>query len=422
MYFSMDGKEPVKVAVKPNREFREAVIRPISRGIKPEVIGGAVSFTLDSPGPVTLELDGHHLALHIFADLYEDFGVNEGDPNVLYFGPGVHRPGLIELEDNQTLYIAAGAVVHTGIRAKGKKNIRVLGQGIICNSEFPRGGNSSFVASECTNVEIRGVVIRDSCGWTVSAFACSNVVIENIKIIGMWRYNADGIDLVNTRNALIQDCFVRAFDDCLVLKGNPSYCGLNVENILIRRNVVWCDWGRALEIGCETYAPEYRSVIYEDNDIIRPAHVAIDVQNGGSAHVHGMVFRDIRVEYSKSWPQPMYQHDMSKEYAPPPGTYMPYLMLAEVSKAMEFYSKWYGDFFTPPGGIYGKNTDILFEDIKVTADDGLPVPPSVFRGLNEVSCTKGIRIDGLYFNGRRIETLEDANVSVGEYASDIEIT
>ena len=59
-----------------------------------------------------------------------------GDPNVLYFGPGVHRPGKIELKSGETVYIAGGAVVYTAIGGRGVSGVRILGRGIIDTSEF----------------------------------------------------------------------------------------------------------------------------------------------------------------------------------------------------------------------------------------------------------------------------------------------
>ena len=45
------------------------------------------------------------------------------------------------------------------------------------------------------------------------------MTIANVKLVGLWRYNADGIDVCNSQDVVVSDCFVRAFDDALVIKG-----------------------------------------------------------------------------------------------------------------------------------------------------------------------------------------------------------
>jgi hypothetical protein len=39
------------------------------------------------------------------------------------------------------------------------------------------------------------------------------VDISNYKLIGLWRYNSDGIEICNSEDVTIRDSFVRSFDD-----------------------------------------------------------------------------------------------------------------------------------------------------------------------------------------------------------------
>ena len=136
-YWGMSG--PVQVEVTVKRPFHSVVVRPISRGIHPTVQGQRITFQLSRPGQFTVELDGPHHALHLFADPPEEEAPKAGDPNVLYFGPGVHRPGKIQLKSGQTVYVAGGAVVYAMIEGHGVSGVRILGRGIIDSSEFARG-------------------------------------------------------------------------------------------------------------------------------------------------------------------------------------------------------------------------------------------------------------------------------------------
>ena len=63
------------------------------------------------------------------------------------------------------------------------------------------------------NVIVSGIICRDPHIWTIVPTRCQNVKILDVKMIGLWRYNTDGIDVVNSQNVFIEDCFVRAFDD-----------------------------------------------------------------------------------------------------------------------------------------------------------------------------------------------------------------
>jgi|GEM_PF-2649630 len=78
--------------------------------------------TLPCPAyQVTVEPDGRHGGLLLFADAPETEIPDPDDPKVHYYGPGLHRAGVIELHDGETLYLAPGAVVEGGICAQNAK-------------------------------------------------------------------------------------------------------------------------------------------------------------------------------------------------------------------------------------------------------------------------------------------------------------
>jgi len=67
------------------------------------------------------------------------------------------------------------------------------------------------------------------------------VDIRNAKLIGMWRYNSDGIDICSSRDAVVADSFVRSFDDCVIAR--PPF-----RNMLVTNCVLWCDWGQNMKV------------------------------------------------------------------------------------------------------------------------------------------------------------------------------
>lgn len=120
-YFDMSGGETeAEMEITVLRDFEEAVMRPLSKTKgRYTVKDKKVSFRFGGPGHYTLETDGFHNALHIFINPVKDYGAEKEGPGVIYFGPGVHRPGKIELKSGETLFIDGGAVVHTSVSSEG---------------------------------------------------------------------------------------------------------------------------------------------------------------------------------------------------------------------------------------------------------------------------------------------------------------
>ena len=209
-------------------------------------------------------------------------------------------------------------MVYGVVSAEGASNLRILGRGILDASQVQRYEAGPMIhLVKCHNAHIEGIICRDPHVWTVTTSLCNNIWINDIKLIGEWRYNADGIDICNTQNVLIENCFVRSFDDSLVIKGldhNMDRTALDtrVRNIVARRCVVWNDWGRGLEIGAETQADEMSNILFEDCDIIHYVHRALDIQHGDRALV-----RDVRFENIRGG-RPDHRRRPDRRYAPHP--------------------------------------------------------------------------------------------------------
>ncbi len=423
-YWGMSGA--VQVEVTSNRPFRSVVVRPTSRGIRPTVQGQRVRFRLLQPGQVTVELDGPHQALHLFADPPEAEIPKAGDPNVLYFGPGIHRTSRIQLRPGQTIYVAGGAVVYTAIEGHGVSGVRIFGRGIIDSSELARGqGGGSIRLSDCSGVKVEGVILRDPPEWCLSVFGCRNLAISGVKLIGLWRYNSDGIDICNSQDVTIRDSFIRSFDDSIVLKGvkwkEEPYDQQPVRKIRASNLVVWCDWGRALEIGAETSAPEIADVVFRDIDVIRTTHIAMDIQHGDRAAVHDIRYEDVRVEVDNFTPRPLIQKQRGEKYNPtsdlavgacggcatPPAKaqYVPNLFVIVIG---------------PTGATQdqkaGTVRDVIFKNVSVA---GKRMPRSAFTGLDAAHDVRRVTIENLRLNGRPIESARDTGLQIGKYAREI---
>ena len=77
--------------------------------------------------------------------------------------------------------------------------------------------------------------MKDPAGWAAVPYYCNGVTFDNVKLIGFWRYNADGIDIVNSSNVTIKNSFLRTFDDCIAIKGQKAVYDKQkiIENIQI---------------------------------------------------------------------------------------------------------------------------------------------------------------------------------------------
>jgi hypothetical protein len=406
-FAAWDMAAAAAVEVVSRRPIESVAVRPSSRGITPRVDGQRIRFTLPGPGFVTVEVNGSRHALHLFADPPAAAAPDRDDPNVRWFAPGVHDVGPMMLESNQTLYLAGGAVVYGSVEARDASSIRILGRGILDSSKLPRGrGGGSIRLTGCRDVEIDGVILRDPAMWCLSTFGCEGVRISNVKLIGLWRYNADGIDICNSRDVVIRDSFIRSYDDSIVIKGLPRQADQPVQNVLAERCVIWNDWGRALEIGAETCAPEIADVTFRDIDIIRTNYIALDIQHGDNAAVRNITFEDIDLEIDDVNHRPTIQKGPDDRFVPD-ADFCPKLMVIVIRP-----TGWTKD--TQRGTV----ADVTFRNIRVT---GTPQPASTFDGFDDAHGVRGVSIENLSFNGRRAATLEEAGVKIGPHVEGVEM-
>lgn len=427
-YFArLEGEGPVTFEYTPDRQFSEAIIRPRSAKVAPVVKDGTISFTLPHPGGYTVEIDGFHNALHLFLDPPKDYIISPDSPGVHYFGPGVHTIGILHLKDDETVYIDEGAVVYGSIHGNGVSRVRILGRGILDNSQNVEeilfkvdklGDGSVDVGNSrrehtihlvnCSDIEIEGITIRDSLVYNIACFGCDNVKVKNVKTIGCWRYNSDGIDFHNCRKVHVSGCFVRTYDDSLCAKGHSGYRYDTCEDIVFENCVVWNDWGKAFEIGAETRAEHLSRIVFRNCDAIHLTGPAIDIMNVDYGRVHDVLFEDIRLEYDAVHQPPTIQKDDETPFvADPKSTYMPRAISFSIEKHAEY-----------SGGLdrRGHIDDITLRNIRIYADR---MPPSSFRGFDEEHPVADVIMDGLFLNDQQITDIEKAQFKIGAHARNI---
>jgi hypothetical protein len=300
-YFDSPG--PARIMVRltqaaPHGPLRSALVRPLRHGIAAGVQDRAITFTAPAgPCQLSVEPNGSPFApLHIFINPPEKDAPRAGDPTIThYFGPGVHEVGQLHLKENQSIYLAGGAVVLGQISAPRATGVRIFGRGILDASRAPSkpGGrkppekplgvyDQQVFVGDGRNIRVEGVILLDSPAWVLHVRRCQDVTIRNVKIIS-WRENGDGIDVVASQNVTVEDCFVRSWDDALVVKayvqdqqtGHDLWGGSKVDwqaiksrvkaypvrHLAFRRCVVWLDRAQALEIGKETATSAWRTSV-----------------------------------------------------------------------------------------------------------------------------------------------------------------
>ncbi|MGE5294634.1 MAG: glycosyl hydrolase family 28 protein [Solirubrobacterales bacterium] len=295
--FDMAG--PVVVRVTSERSLRNTVIRPQSAGVRMAVVDDhTLDLTLDKPCKISIEPDGRKGPLLLFANPLETDAPKQGDANVVYFGPGVHKPEKISLGTGQTLYLAGGAFVKAEVFVQGE-NIRICGRGILDGSdwEWRKGPVGNLIAiRNSVNVEVTGITLRGSSHWTIVPSASRNVTIRNVKLCNSRVQNDDGINPCNSQNVLITDCFIRSDDDCIALKGlDLRAANNNVENITVENSILWCDRARIFLLGHESRAAYMRNVTLRNLDIIHFTMTPFLLEPGEDMRMESITVEDVRI-------------------------------------------------------------------------------------------------------------------------------
>lgn len=298
-FASFDYEAGKTVRITTEQKIESCDIRPKEFGIIPEVKGNTIEFVVTNPCQFVVEVNGHHKALHLFVNPKKQIQVDKEDSRIHYYGPGVHEAGVINVKSDETVYIDEGAIVYGVIRSENTSNIKVIGKGILDASRIARGVAPHMISlHKVRNAYIGGIILRDAHEWGVVPSCCDQVTFDNIKLIGFWRYNSDGIDIVNSSNIVIKNSFIRAFDDNIAIKGlqwayeeQQTIKGIRVDNC-----VLWNDWGKIFEFGAETVADTIQDVMISNCYVPRFTMVAMDIQNGDRGHIENVVFNNISIE------------------------------------------------------------------------------------------------------------------------------
>lgn len=326
-YVSFDLLEKSEIEIEVSEDFNDFEIRPRSIDFNARRKDRKIFLTVSNPINFTVEIDGTSNALHVFANPKKS--IPSGD--IIYYGPGEHKVGLIWLESNQTIYIEEGATVYGVIYGKDCENVKIMGRGVLDSSPYRRGNDDheggrevinellergftpidmkyygNVVLNHCKNCLVEGLILKDSPVWsTIIRNDSENIVIDNIKIVGQWRYNADGINICTSKNVTVKNSFIRSFDDCIITRG--AYLegeDGNVEDVLVENCVLWCDWGKCIETWCGHKPTEIKNIVFRNNYLIHLNAVALNITvwyGSNRSIVNNILYENIYIDLDKDY-------------------------------------------------------------------------------------------------------------------------
>lgn len=408
-YFDFDGT--VEVMVRDNkRKIDSHRIRPLSYGIEAAATDSTLTFTLDRPGNISVEVNGEIFSnLHLFANPIDKNRptakaikkAGKKGSNLLYFAPGVHQlPGdTLRVPSGTTVYIDGGARVYGSLIADGVEDVRFFGRGEV----HPKGRGEGIYIKRSKNIEADGIILTQ-----IPVGQSDSVYINNVKSISSYGWG-DGMNVFASSNVHYNNCFCRNSDDCSTVYATRKGFKGGCRNILMENSTLWADvahpimiglHGAATEIGLDAPSDTICNVTYRNLDILDQAEMQLDYQGcfgiscGDNNIVRDITFDNIRVEDLRQGQLVNIRIFFNKKYCAAPGKSV---------------------------------SNVLFKDITYNGDGE---ELSIIAGYDDSRKVCGITFENLTINGRRIsddmpgkpkwyKTGDMARIFIGEHVEGV---
>lgn len=318
--FSVEGSFEVKItALKGLKSYK---ISPSAHNIVPKVDGNTLTFTLDKPTYLLLEMEDSPSLILLMTPPETEFP-NVNDPNVLYFGPGVHETGVINLKSNQTVYIASGAVVIGRIQGINVENVKVMGRGVLEAHKYtfsPYPGVDDPEINEgvwgtnnrtkglyfqgCKNGKVEGIGVRNAYKWQALYLQCKDFEICNMNTMAM-RVQNDGLDIDTVENLYVHDNFIMSGDDgfgwhtvrAVETKEEPT------RNVTANNNTIYnsSEGGNGIRFGSSMETNLWENIKITNTYILNSScnAVMLDIQDW--VHLKNVHIENVFVENEPGW-------------------------------------------------------------------------------------------------------------------------
>lgn len=297
----------ISVEIKANNKITDISISPLNLFIKSEIKNNVAYFELNNNLNLYINVNGVSLPLFFYGN-----SIIEANEHATYYfrGGQIYEVGEIILKDDESIFIEGGAIVKGCISAKNSDNIKIYGQGVLDGSYFvsERGNRRTILLDNCTNVEIKDIILIQPPAWMIMLAGCKKVHIDNVKEIGEV-IGSDGVDVVGCTEILIENCIFKNNDDCVVIKasegaileGGLSHGWNKIAHDIEVRGCIFINdkGGNAIEIGHELQIDEVSKIKFSDIDIVcvNGLGAAFSIHVGDRATVRDIVFENIRVQH-----------------------------------------------------------------------------------------------------------------------------
>lgn len=295
---TFDFSEKVEIEVTYNKgKIDSARVRPLSYDIPFTIEGNTLQFSLEKPANLSVEVNGdifHNL--HLFANPLDTFKVDKKNPDLIYFGPGIHRfeGGEFRIPSGKTVYVAGGAVMMGRMLIENVHDVKLLGRGIIDPSV-----KMGIRIANSRNVYVEGLMATQCVTG-----GSDSVTIRNVKVISYFGWG-DGMNVFSSRNVLFDRVFCRTSDDCTTVYGTRLGFEGPSSNITMQNSTLWADVAHPIFIGIHGNVdkPEIlENLNYVNIDILDHKEKQLNYQgclaiNAGDENlIRNVRFEDIRIE------------------------------------------------------------------------------------------------------------------------------
>ncbi len=146
-----------------------------------------------------------------------------------------------------------------------------------------------FFMSECEDINIEGVYLRNSACWGLTFDLCRNLTIDRIDLLNRAYWNNDGIDVTDSYNVRITNCNINTADDGICLKSyHDNACNdqIYIADCTIRSSA------SAMKFGTASWGG-FKNVTIERIKIWDTYRSAIAIESVDGGHIENIVVRDI---------------------------------------------------------------------------------------------------------------------------------
>lgn len=160
-----------------------------------------------------------------------------GSTNRLAYGNGSAEALLSATRQSHVSITGKGTIDGRGMEVV-KNLITHLQNGVLVDKQFrtkaPEERNRPKILTfvDCTDIKITGITLKNAASWVQEYRLCDKVRIDHVTVLSNEYWNNDGIDLNNSKNVTITNCYINTSDDAICIKSEGEIIG-TCENIYI---------------------------------------------------------------------------------------------------------------------------------------------------------------------------------------------